>query len=423
MFDSERNKQHPRVLCNEIRRLPNETIKQLAVRIKLLVRKAYSLNTHDYKNTKMTKILRMTLRPQLKKIAIKKRASHPSSIREPDIDFRKLVDKLEQAEITMKLEETENLKLQYVNRIETNTTHINNIQESDTDLIEKITEILNIYEKHPNFKGKPSFKKWCNYCRRYGHSISECRQKQQDNQNKPQRYKEPNKSFSQYMKKDQNLPNKNIYIVITVQENHFRATQITQGINHHKTQVIEVDHPNEEIHEISHKTDITDRIAKITKITIHDRIPVQQNLFLDPVPNQIQGIDTILIINHETHHTTEIETIHIIEIEVIQTIEIRITRTIDQGIIHITDQTITDQTIIIKTDHKIIHKIETQVTIIDTEIIPSHHIGIITTILILNTDTEVAHQNIEDTLIKCTQMKKQLQTPQVLMTHEVTNYN
>ena len=59
----------------------------------------------------------------------------------------------------MKLEETENLKLQYVNRIETNTTHINNIQESDTDLIEKITEILNIYEKYPNFKGKPFFKK------------------------------------------------------------------------------------------------------------------------------------------------------------------------------------------------------------------------------------------------------------------------
>ena len=212
MFDSERNKQHQRVLCNEIRRLPNETIKQLAVRIKTLVRKAYSLNTHDYKNTKMTEILMMTLTPQLRKIAIKKRASHPSSIREPDLDFRKLVDKLEQAEITMKLEETENLKLQYVNRIETNTTHINNIQESDTYLIEKITEILDIYENIQTLKAnKPSFKKWCNYCRRYGHSISECRQKQQDNQNKPQKHKEPNKSFYQYMKKDQNLPNKNIY--------------------------------------------------------------------------------------------------------------------------------------------------------------------------------------------------------------------
>ena len=147
MFDSERNKQHQRVLCNEICRLPNETIKQLAVRIETLVRKAYSLNTHDYKNTKITEVLMMTLTPQLRKI-------------------------------TMKFEETENLKLQYVNRLETNTTHINMIQVSDKDLSEKITEILNIYEKNPNFKCKPSFKKWCNYCRRYGHSIAECRQKQ-----------------------------------------------------------------------------------------------------------------------------------------------------------------------------------------------------------------------------------------------------
>ena len=43
IFDSER------VFCNEICRLPNETIKQLAVRIETLVRKACSLNTHDYK--------------------------------------------------------------------------------------------------------------------------------------------------------------------------------------------------------------------------------------------------------------------------------------------------------------------------------------------------------------------------------------
>ena len=59
----------------------------------------------------------------------------------------------------MKLEETENLKLQYVNDIQTTTTQINNIHNSDIDLSEKITEILNIYEKHTNFKGEPSFKK------------------------------------------------------------------------------------------------------------------------------------------------------------------------------------------------------------------------------------------------------------------------
>ena len=144
MFDSERNKQHQSVLCNEIRRLPNETIKQLAVRIEPLGRKAYSLNTHDYKNTKMTESLMMTPTLQSRKITIKKRESHLSSIREPDLDFRKQVDKLEQAEITMKLEETENQKLHYVNNIQTTTSQIKNIQDSDTNLSEKITEFLNI---------------------------------------------------------------------------------------------------------------------------------------------------------------------------------------------------------------------------------------------------------------------------------------
>ena len=150
----------------------------------------------------MTELLMITLTPQLRKIAIKKRASHPSSIGEPDIDFRKLVVKLEQIEITLKLEETEKLKLQYVNNIQITTSQINRIQDFDADLAAKITQILNIYEKNPNFEDKPSFKKWCNFCRRYGHSIAGCRQKQQDNQKKPQKHREPNKSFYQYLKKD-----------------------------------------------------------------------------------------------------------------------------------------------------------------------------------------------------------------------------
>ena len=116
-------------------------------------------------------------------------------------------------------------------------------------------------------------------------------------------------------------------------------------------------------------------------------------MFPDPVPNQTQGIDTIPIINHEIHRTIEIENIHIIETEVIQTIEIRIIQKLDLGIIHIIDQIITDQMIITKIEHEIIHKIETQVTIIDTEIIPSHHIGIITVTLTLdNQSSTPKHQ-------------------------------
>ena len=69
----------------------------------------------------------------------------------------------------MKLEKTEKLKLQYVNNIQTTTLQIKDIHDFDTELAEKITQILNIYKKNPNFKGKPSFKKWYNYCCRYIH--------------------------------------------------------------------------------------------------------------------------------------------------------------------------------------------------------------------------------------------------------------
>ena len=44
----------------------------------------------------------MTTTPQLPKNALKKRASHPSSIQTLDIGFRKLIEKEKQAEITIK---------------------------------------------------------------------------------------------------------------------------------------------------------------------------------------------------------------------------------------------------------------------------------------------------------------------------------
>ena len=99
----------------------------------------------------MTEILMMTLTLQLRKIRIKKKALHPSSIREPEKIFQKLLDKLEEVEITMKLEETENLKLQYVNNIHTTTSQINNILESDTERVEKNHSNSNYLREKPNF--------------------------------------------------------------------------------------------------------------------------------------------------------------------------------------------------------------------------------------------------------------------------------
>ena len=76
----------------------------------------------------------------------------------------------------MKLEETDNLKLQYVKNIQITTSQINNINDSDR-IIEKITENFHIYEKNSNFKGKTSSTKWYNYCQRNELSIAECRKK------------------------------------------------------------------------------------------------------------------------------------------------------------------------------------------------------------------------------------------------------
>ena len=144
-------------------------MKQLnsAVRIERLVRKAYSLNTHDYKNTKIKKFNNDSNTTVTERSDRKESITSIFNSREPYIDFKKLVDKLEQAEITMKLEETEKLNLQYVNNIHANTSQINKVHDSDTEIAEQIHQRLNIYEKNPNFEGKLSFKNWCNYCRRY----------------------------------------------------------------------------------------------------------------------------------------------------------------------------------------------------------------------------------------------------------------
>ena len=94
MFDSERNKPHRRVSCNEIRRVPYETIKKFAKRTEILVQKFYTLFTHVYENTKMTENIRVKTE--------KHESNSPSSIPELDTDLCKLVEQLEQAEFTMK---------------------------------------------------------------------------------------------------------------------------------------------------------------------------------------------------------------------------------------------------------------------------------------------------------------------------------
>ena len=85
-----------------------------------------------------------------------------------------------------------------------------------------------------------------------------------------------------------------MYIVKTALVKHSQIIEITQETNHPITLIIEVDHQNKETHEISHKTDIVDQIAKITSIetTIHDQIQTEESFWI-PLPIQILEKDTM----------------------------------------------------------------------------------------------------------------------------------
>ena len=225
------------------------------------------------------------------------------------------------------------------------------------------------------------------------------------------------------MKKDQNLPNKKIY------SNNSSGKPLPGNSNFSR---------NKSPYNSSYRGRSPEqRISRNFSQNRYSRSNSQNNQnrnnysrsnsnttdIISAVPIQTQEIDTIPTIDHEIHHTTERKIIQTIGIEVIRTIEIRTIRTTDQGITHIIDQIIKNQMITIITGHEIIHKIEAQATAIDTETIPSHPIGIIIVTPILNIDTEVTHQSIKDTSTKCKQMKKQLQTPQVLITEKTMNYD
>ena len=377
----------------------------------------------QHQNTKMTEILMMTLTPQLRKKAIEKRAYHPSSFREPDLDFRKLDDKLEQAEITMKLEETEKLKLQYVNTFETNTTQIINIHDSNVDLTEKITEVLNIYEKNPNFKGKPSFKKWCNYCQKYGHSIAECRQKKQDNQNKPQKYKEPNKSFYQYMKKYQNLPNKNIHSnnssgkPLPNNSNYSRnqspynsnyrgrSPEQSNSQNFSQNRYSESNSQNNQYRN-NYSRSNSNRRGEFFDTSSHSNSR-NRNYSSDRLRNSSYNRNRNYSNNRNRSYSNN------------RNQRYQNNRSRNNSL---TDLIIKETITITIIVHKTTHKIGIPTTTIE-EIILNPLIETTIVTLSPNTNIELTHRNISDKLIRYKQLNKQLQIPLVLTKQKIPNYN
>ena len=160
----------------------------------------------------------------------------------------------------------------------------------------------------------------------------------------------------------------------------------------------QVDHQIKEIHEIPHKIDIVDHTAEIPiiEIIIHDHTQSDKIIRLIPVPIHILGIDTIQMIDQETHHTIDTEIVPTKGTEVIQVIAIN-NITIDHEIIQTIDRITKDLIItIIKIDLEKVHNTGIQTITIDKETTLIHLIGITHVIQTLKTNIEVIHQNIRD---------------------------
>ena len=184
--------------------------------------------------------------------------------------------------------------------------------------------------------------------------------KQQDNQNKPQNYKELKKSFYQYMKKDQNLPNKIIH------SNNSSGKPLPNSSNHSRNQSpYNSNYRGRSPDQRNSRNSSQNRYSRSHSRNTQYRNNYSRsnsnrpNFFLITVPIHIQGIDTIQMKDQETHRTICIEISQTNETEAIQKIEITDIK-IDREIIQTTDQINKDQQLliitIIKLDHEKIHK-------------------------------------------------------------------
>ena len=205
--------------------------------------------------------------------------------------------------------------------------------------LQKITQTLNILKKNPNFEGKPSFKKRCNYCRRYGYSIAEFRQNSKIIITNHKNIENQINHFTNTLKKTKIYQTKT-FTVIIVQENHLVITIMSLDNTSTTDITIVEDLLIKEIHEISHKIDIVDQTVKTinVEIIIQDQTEIEATIQITTgiVQTQTPKTDINRMIAVETSHTIETETNQTTGTDNIQIRDPETIQIIDQTLIFIT---------------------------------------------------------------------------------------
>ena len=170
----------------------NETVRHFALRVQQLVKKGWCNESASTINLKNNEIFTKGLPKKLKDFAHRRQVKHVSTLLEPSIPFHTLVRHVD-SEDNEKIR-TNDLTLE-INKV--SIENDKNNKESDHD------RVMVTQTGDTNNKSKPAYQKFCSYCHKNNHGISNCYQKQRDEEYqkyKNQRSRTPQQSFVQYFR-------------------------------------------------------------------------------------------------------------------------------------------------------------------------------------------------------------------------------
>ena len=203
-FSSQKTAYYAQVEAMSLMKKHNETVRHFALRVQQLVKKGWCNENAATINLKNNEIFTKRLPKKLKDFAHKRQVKHVSTLLEPSIPFHTLVRHVDSEDIANEKIRTNDLALE-INKVSL---------EDDTNKkeFEHEDQIMVTQTGDPNNKSKPAYRKYCSYCHKNNHSISNCYQKQRDDENQKynnQRSRTPQQSFVQYFRSKPNNPQEN----------------------------------------------------------------------------------------------------------------------------------------------------------------------------------------------------------------------
>ena len=158
----------------------NETVRHFALRVQQLVRKGWCNENAATINLKNNEIFTKRLPKKVKDFAHKRQVKHVSTLLQPSIPFHTLVRYVDSEDIANEKIRTNDLALE-INKISIENDNIDKELEPD--------HIMVTQPRDPNNKSKPAYKKYCSDCQKNNHGVSNCYQKQRDEEY--QKYRNP----------------------------------------------------------------------------------------------------------------------------------------------------------------------------------------------------------------------------------------